>query len=356
MLAARKMRKLPGAKVAALSPFYRSAPQGCPGNQPDYCNAVAALQTSLPPRRLHLRLQQIERAVQKLCGGKKRKRNAPRHLDIDYLFHGCASLRGKHLTLPHPRILKRAFVLRPLADIVGDDFRGLRRNSRAAQCADALTKLTGKASPIILALESGGETFSAALTKPNGEITMKQNTPHPGGGAGGHSETALPTIAALLKQCNLTMRQCDAFAFAAGPGKFSGLRLSCAFCQSFAYAFNRPIIAVPTFAALAESNHPAGECDNGKTLTAALPAHRGHFHIAKCLVKDGIWRAQKPRTIAATKNPAPMSKQSHPNAAAVLRVSLSMFAKGETTTPEKCHPQYIRQKIALTIKERARIN
>ena len=354
------MRKLPGAKVSAMSPFYHSAPQGCPGNQPDYCNAVVAVKTSLPPRRLHLRLQKVERAVQRLCGGRKRKRNAPRHLDIDYLFHGAARLRGKHLTLPHPRILERAFVLRPLADIVGEDFQSLRWNSRAKQCAVALAKLTAKTSPIILALESGGETFSAALIKPDGEIIMKSfsNTSPSGSGAGvrgGHSENALPTIAALLKECNLTMKQCDAFAFAAGPGKFSGLRLSCAFCQSFAYAFNRPIVAVPTFAALAESNHPAAECGDGKTLTAALPAHRGHFHIAKCLVKDGIWRAQKPRIVTANKNPAPMP-ESHPDAAAVLRVSLSMFAKGETTTPEKCQPQYVRQKIALTIKERARIN
>ena len=120
--ARQKLRHLPGARLLAVSPTYESAPINCPGRQRSYCNAVAQLQTMLPPQRLFYLLQAVERKIQR----RRRRRNAPRHLDLDYLLHGGASLRGPHLALPHPRMLKRAFVLRPLADLVGGHFCGVR--------------------------------------------------------------------------------------------------------------------------------------------------------------------------------------------------------------------------------------
>ena len=341
ILAVRQLQKIPGAKVIALSPFYNSAPQGCPGRQPDYCNAAAALRTTLSPRQLHRKLQQAERAVRIACGGKPRRSGAPRHIDIDYLFHSCAVLRGKQLILPHPRLLQRRFVLRPLADITGGDFRTLRWQQK---CTDALHKLNPP--PIILALESGGESFSAALTMPNGDIVMHSTN-------GGHSENALPQISDLLRACKITLAQCDAVAFAAGPGKFSGLRLSCALVKSFAYAHNIPIVQVPTLAALAESNYPAEQKQKQKT-KAVIPAQRGHFYMADCFVDNGIWHSGDIAVIRTDNNPAPMPTMQHPNAAATARIALQMFAKGETISPLLCAPVYIRQKIALTIKERAK--
>lgn len=112
--AERLLARLPGARLAAVSPHYGTAPVGCPGRQPPYRNAVARLQTPLPPQRLFRRLRQLEQRVQR----QKRRQNAPRRLDVDYLFHGRARLRGKFLTLPHPRATQRAFVLQPLADLL----------------------------------------------------------------------------------------------------------------------------------------------------------------------------------------------------------------------------------------------
>ena len=105
-------------RLSAVSPLYLSAPVGCVGSQPTYCNAVAELQTRQSPRFLHKRLRRLEKSVQR----RRRRKNAPRFLDVDYLLHGTARLSSPDLTLPHPRIEKRAFVLRPLADIVGSDF------------------------------------------------------------------------------------------------------------------------------------------------------------------------------------------------------------------------------------------
>lgn len=102
---------LPGTAVTARSSLYRSAPVDASG--PDYINAVVELRTGLNAPELLRRLQQIE-----LAGGRTRSyRNAPRTLDIDLLLFGSASVASERLTLPHPRMHERAFVLLPLAEI-----------------------------------------------------------------------------------------------------------------------------------------------------------------------------------------------------------------------------------------------
>lgn len=109
--AIERIGELPGTAVTARSSLYRSAPVDAPG--PDYINAVVELRTGLNAPELLTRLQQIEQA-----GGRTRPfRNAPRTLDIDLLLFGSASIASERLTLPHPRMHQRAFVLLPLAEI-----------------------------------------------------------------------------------------------------------------------------------------------------------------------------------------------------------------------------------------------
>jgi 2-amino-4-hydroxy-6-hydroxymethyldihydropteridine diphosphokinase len=91
------------------------------------------LQTVLPPGRLFRLLQVAERRIQR----RRRRRNAPRRIDMDYLLHGNARLRHPKLTLPHPRMYRRGFVLLPLADIVGDDFSNIRG---AEACINGLSR------------------------------------------------------------------------------------------------------------------------------------------------------------------------------------------------------------------------
>ena len=118
--------KIPGIRLAAESAAYMSAPLGCPGRQRAYCNGALKLQTSLAPRRVFNRLQKVERRIQL----RRRRRNAPRRADLDYLAHGAARLQGGALALPHPRMHLRAFVLAPLADVAGARYDGLPDASR----------------------------------------------------------------------------------------------------------------------------------------------------------------------------------------------------------------------------------
>lgn len=94
-----------------LSPLYRSQPVDAQG--PDYVNAVASLQTSLAPLPLLQLLQNIEQQH----GRERPYRNAPRPLDLDLLLYGQLQLTTKELTVPHPRMHERAFVLQPLQDL-----------------------------------------------------------------------------------------------------------------------------------------------------------------------------------------------------------------------------------------------
>jgi 2-amino-4-hydroxy-6-hydroxymethyldihydropteridine diphosphokinase len=99
-------------RVIARSSLYRSAPVGY-ADQPDFINAVAAIQTTLAPRALLEALFAIERRH----GRVREFPSAPRTLDLDLLLYGDLQLHEHGLTVPHPRMHERAFVLRPLAEI-----------------------------------------------------------------------------------------------------------------------------------------------------------------------------------------------------------------------------------------------
>ena len=101
----------PGVRVARASSLYRTAPVDSSG--PDYLNAVAELATTLSAPALLDALQAIENGA----GRERPYRNAPRTLDLDLLLYGEAHIDSARLTVPHPRMHARAFVLVPLAEI-----------------------------------------------------------------------------------------------------------------------------------------------------------------------------------------------------------------------------------------------
>ncbi|MDR3418390.1 MAG: 2-amino-4-hydroxy-6-hydroxymethyldihydropteridine diphosphokinase [Nevskia sp.] len=110
--ALQELGATPGVTLVAVSHFYRTAPLGPPG-QPDYCNAVCALDTGLTPEQLLDVLQRIEHAA----GRQRGERWGPRLLDLDLLHVEGQTIRTPRLTLPHPELQRRAFVLVPLAEI-----------------------------------------------------------------------------------------------------------------------------------------------------------------------------------------------------------------------------------------------
>jgi len=106
---------LPDTRLARVSSLYRSAPVGYL-DQPDFTNAVARIETALPPRALLDQLLAIERRY----GRVRDFANAPRTLDLDILLYDECVVQEPGLTIPHPRVHERAFVLVPLAEIAQD--------------------------------------------------------------------------------------------------------------------------------------------------------------------------------------------------------------------------------------------
>lgn len=110
-----QLHSLADSRFIQLSPLYGSTAVG-PGTQPDYINAVAAIDTELAPEALLDALQAIE--LQQ--GRQRNERWGARSLDLDILFYGDKQIQSARLTVPHPRIWQREFVTRPLADIAPD--------------------------------------------------------------------------------------------------------------------------------------------------------------------------------------------------------------------------------------------
>jgi 2-amino-4-hydroxy-6-hydroxymethyldihydropteridine diphosphokinase len=112
--AVERLRVLPGVTLEAVSSLYRTAPIDSSGD--DYINAVARLSTSLPAQALLEGLFAIEQAH----GRERPYFNAPRTLDLDLLLYGDEQIATDTLTVPHPRMHQRAFVLVPLLELAPD--------------------------------------------------------------------------------------------------------------------------------------------------------------------------------------------------------------------------------------------
>ena len=126
------MATLPATRLLAVSSLYRSAPVDATG--PDYLNAVALLATRLQPLQLLHALQAIE-----LAAGRERPyRNAPRTLDLDIELWADARLDLPDLTIPHPRMYQRAFVLQPLAELLPAQVSAAQLQAVAAQQIERL--------------------------------------------------------------------------------------------------------------------------------------------------------------------------------------------------------------------------
>lgn len=106
------LNALPGTAVVRVSSLYETAPVDASG--PDFINAVAVLSSALGPHELLAGLLSLEAAHDR----ERPYRNAPRTLDLDLLWYGGAERHAPTLTLPHPRMMARAFVLEPLAEVL----------------------------------------------------------------------------------------------------------------------------------------------------------------------------------------------------------------------------------------------
>lgn len=102
--------------IAAVSAIYETKPWGVDGYQPRYLNQVAAVNTALDPLEVVAELLGIEHSL----GRTRQEKNASRTLDLDLLLHGESVVDASGVSVPHPRLHERAFVLVPLAEIAPD--------------------------------------------------------------------------------------------------------------------------------------------------------------------------------------------------------------------------------------------
>ena len=130
---------LPGTSVRRVSSLYRSAPVDAGG--PDYLNAVAEIATTLAPQALLEALQATEHSA----GRERSYRNAPRTLDLDILLWGdpAVGIATATLTVPHPRMSERAFVLLPLAEIAPERVPSAALQAVSAQRIEKLAPAVG---------------------------------------------------------------------------------------------------------------------------------------------------------------------------------------------------------------------
>ncbi len=220
----------------------------------------------------------------------------------------------------------------------------------------------------LLAIESSTAHLSVALAC-GGEIISRECD------AGQrHSELALPMVEALLVDAGIARDALDALAFGAGPGSFTGVRIACGIAQGLAFGLGVLVVAVPTLLALADD---AG----GERVIAVLDARMGEIYHAAYVRGAGGWLAAVAPCLCKPGNAPAVpgsgwtgagsgfaafaevlgerySGQLHrtrpelvPRAAAVARLARDGFAGREFVPAEQAAPLYLRDKVALTMRE-----
>jgi 2-amino-4-hydroxy-6-hydroxymethyldihydropteridine diphosphokinase len=142
--AMQALAAMPETRLVRRSSLYRNPPSGYL-DQPEFVNAAAQIETRLEPREL---LEQLL-AIERVHGRVRDLPNGPRTLDLDILLYGERTVREPRLTIPHPRMLERAFVLVPLAEIAPEAVvpgRGRIADLAAKLDASGMVKLSDESS------------------------------------------------------------------------------------------------------------------------------------------------------------------------------------------------------------------
>lgn len=113
-LAIQKINRLKGTKVIKVSKLIETAPVGGPLRQPKFLNGALKIKTNLSPQLLLKKIKEIEKEL----GRSKTTRFGPRTIDLDILLYSDKIMKTKKLTIPHPRMFERDFVLKSLSEVI----------------------------------------------------------------------------------------------------------------------------------------------------------------------------------------------------------------------------------------------
>jgi tRNA threonylcarbamoyladenosine biosynthesis protein TsaB len=189
------------------------------------------------------------------------------------------------------------------------------------------------------------------------------------------SQLILPQIQGLLDKAQLRLSDLDGIAFGAGPGSFTGVRIACGVAQGLAFGANLPVVGVNVLMALAEAS-------GAERVIAASDARMGEVYHAAYIRKDGDWTEMcaagvyKPQNVPAVEGRdwvgvgtawkvydeilreqyqqqvAKTLPEMTPKAEAIMRLAMPIFERGEAVSASEAKPIYIRNRVALTSKER----
>lgn len=217
----------------------------------------------------------------------------------------------------------------------------------------------------ILAIETSSELASAALLY-QGQLLSEQSA-----GVQTHSQTLLPMVQKLLAEAGVPLSQCDAVAFGAGPGSFTGVRTACGVAQGLAFGLDIPVVPVVTLKAMA---HGCRDANGATDVLVLLDARMEEVYWAQYRYADG-WQIVSEPTLSAPMAVTPIGTPiACGNALAVYAAAFSgrsflasarpdiaphacdiaKLAQTEFNPVAACHAQpiYLRNKVAMTTAER----
>ena len=229
----------------------------------------------------------------------------------------------------------------------------------------------------LLAFDTSTDSMSIAVS--DGQRVWR----HSGPGGAQASSTLIPAILALLAQAGLALVELDALVFGRGPGSFTGLRSACSVAQGLAFGARLPVLPVDTLLALAEEARFAqqGAATVDLQLTALLDARMNEMYVQRFGFTGGRWTAPAPCTLIRPDALQPdagtallagnvfdvyadqlpvfpdqlLRVTALPTAAALLRLAPALLAAGHGVPADQALPLYVRDKVALTTEERARV-
>lgn len=221
--------------------------------------------------------------------------------------------------------------------------------------------------PLIAAIETSSELASVAL------LCGDQLSSRESSGAQTHSMTVLGMLQDLLREQGITLGQCDALAFGAGPGSFTGVRTACGLTQGLAFGAKLPVVPVVTLLAMADSARAQGAGDN---IIAVLDARMGEVYWAQYRF-DGQWQTLSKPCLSAPEQvhlsdsssavgnglaayadrftgllQLPRWPELMPHASQIALLGRQFAQQGLAVHAREAQPLYLRNKIALTTAER----